>query len=101
MKIIKIEELAQSSRAGEALRDYVSASITGQGRTLYIKNPNAISINVMMSTDKTNWKLGTMDGADLIITATAVHIPVNNYGQWVQLQVADEANVTGVIANII
>jgi len=102
MKIIQIEDLAQSYRVGENLRDYVSAGIyaSGAGRTLYIVNPNGISINVMVSTDKVNWVLGTMNGADLIITSTQ-QIPVNNYNQWIQLQVADDANVTGVIANIL
>lgn len=100
MKIIQIEELAQGYREGEQYKDYVSASITKQGRTLYIKNPNGISISVMISSDKVNWVLATMNGADLIVTETT-QIPVNNYGQWVQLQVADEANVTGIIANII
>jgi len=102
MKIVQIEELGQGSFEAERFRDYVNVGIhaSGQGRTLYIYNPNGISINVMVSTDKMNWTLGSMNGTTLTVTSTQ-HIPVNNYGQWIQLQVADDANVTGVIANIL
>ncbi len=99
MQVIPIIELGQG---GESV-NYVNAGIyaTGQGRTLSITNPDTISINVMMGVDKTNWELATMNGADLIVTSATIKIPVNNYSQWIQLQAADGADISNVVAQIL
>lgn len=102
MRIVQIEELGQNFKAGDEMKDYVNAGIyaSGAGRTLSIINPDGISINVMISSDKVNWGIGTMNGTDLVVTTTQ-QIPVNNYSQWIQLQVADDAVVTNVSASIL